>query len=213
MLFFCTSKISAKGGPKGKGGIPSKPKKKGGNIIETWTDGRINIILLNTGCATRKERLVTRKKNAEICTKAVGKVVLRWNMRQKNNEFIKDVENVHCSGLYRAVHKIANFGIPSTTYYKKKNVLWGHFEGPISSGYLAHCLQPFFMSIRTEFSVSYAIAESCDTDFASQVIYKPWVLSVSSKALVPDTAVWLPATNCVLLLHQLVIEPVTIHLM
>ncbi len=31
----------------------------------------------------------------------------------------------------------------------------------------------------------YTISESCDTDFADQVVYKPWVLSVSSEVLVP----------------------------
>ncbi len=45
------------------------------------------------------------------------------------------------------------------------------------------------MSIRIKFSASYsvlcAISESWDTDFAGQVD-KPWVLSVSSEALVPN---------------------------
>ncbi len=59
----------------------------------------------------------------------------------------------------------------------------------------------------------YAISEFCDTDFAGQVVYKPWVLSVSSEALIPITAILIPAGDCVLLLHQLVIGPVTVHLM
>ncbi len=59
----------------------------------------------------------------------------------------------------------------------------------------------------------YAILESCDTNFAGQVVYKPWGLSVSSEALMPITAILIPAADCVLLLHQLVIGPVTVHLM
>ncbi len=57
---------------------------------------------------------------------------------------------------------------------KKKGVRWD-FEGPVSSGYLAYCSHPFFMSIRIEFSASYfyAISVSHDTDFAGQVVYKP----------------------------------------
>ncbi len=46
-----------------------------------------------------------------------------------------------------------------------------------------------------------------------QVVYKPRVLSVSSEALMPVTAILIPAVDCVLLLHQLVIRPVTLHLM
>ncbi len=57
----------------------------------------------------------------------------------------------------------------------------------------------------------YAISESCDTDFAGQVVYKPRVLSVSSEALMPITTILMPAANCVLLLHQLIIGPVTVH--
>ncbi len=60
---------------------------------------------------------------------------------------------------------------------------------------------------------SYVVSESCDTDFAAQLVYKPRVLSVSSEALVPTTAIFIPAADCVLLLHQLVIGPVTVHLM
>ncbi len=46
-----------------------------------------------------------------------------------------------------------------------------------------------YTSIRIVFLMSciYAISESYDTDFASQVDYKPRVLSVSYKALVPIT--------------------------
>ncbi len=51
----------------------------------------------------------------------------------------------------------------------------------------------------------YAVSESCDTDFVGQVVYKPWVPSVSSEAFMPITAILIPAADCVLLLHQLVI--------
>ncbi len=57
----------------------------------------------------------------------------------------------------------------------------------------------------------YAISDSCDTDVAGQVLYKPWVLSVPYEALMPITAIFIPAANCVLLLHQLEIGPVTVH--
>ncbi len=46
-----------------------------------------------------------------------------------------------------------------------------------------------------------AMSESCDTIFAGQGVYIPWILSVSSEALMPITAILIPATNCVLLLH------------
>ncbi len=59
----------------------------------------------------------------------------------------------------------------------------------------------------------YAISESCDTDFTSQVVYKPWVLSASSEALMPITVILIPATDCMHLLHQLLIGPVTAHFM
>ncbi len=59
----------------------------------------------------------------------------------------------------------------------------------------------------------YAISESFDTGFAGQVVYKPWVLSVSSEAVMLITAILIPAADCVLMLHQLVIGPVTVHLM
>ncbi len=59
----------------------------------------------------------------------------------------------------------------------------------------------------------YAILQSCDSEFAGQVVYKPWVVSVSSEVLMPITAILISATDCVHLLHQLVIGPVTAHLM
>ncbi len=43
------------------------------------------------------------------------------------------------------------------TSKKKKGVVRWDFEGPISSGYLAHCSHPFFMSIRIGFSASYSM--------------------------------------------------------
>ncbi len=35
---------------------------------------------------------------------------------------------------------------------KKKGVTKWNLEGPVNSGYLAHCSHPFFMSIYIEFS-------------------------------------------------------------
>ncbi len=47
----------------------------------------------------------------------------------------------------------------------------------------------------------YAISESYDTNFAGQFVYKPWVLSVSSEALMLLTAVFITAADCVLRLN------------
>ncbi len=48
--------------------------------------------------------------------------------------------------------------------------------------------------------------------FSGQVVYKPWVLSVFSEALVPIIrTILIPAADCMLLLHQPVIGPVTVH--
>ncbi len=56
----------------------------------------------------------------------------------------------------------------------KKSVLRWNLEGPISSDYLPHCSHPFFMSIRRVFGVLlFAMSQSCDTNFAGQVLYKP----------------------------------------
>ncbi len=121
---------------------------------------------------------------------------------------------------------------------KKAAVRW-NLEGPINSGYLAHCSHsssraftlwerccevgpwgphrlrifsplriPFFASIRVVFSLSYmyTISESYDTNFSGHVVYKPWVLSVSSEALVPIAAILIPAVD------QLVTGLIIIHL-
>ncbi len=59
----------------------------------------------------------------------------------------------------------------------------------------------------------YVVLESCDINFAGQVVYKPWsLLAVSSEALMPIIAILIPAADCELLLHHLVIGPVTVHL-
>ncbi len=80
--------------------------------------------------------------------------------------------------------------------YLKKGVVRWDLEGPISSGYLAHCSHTFFMSIRIDFSASYSmLSQSCDTNFAGQVLYKPWSLSMSSEALVPIIAILIPAAD------------------
>ncbi len=86
-------------------------------------------------------------------------------------------------------------------------------EGPITSGYLAHCSHPFFMSIRLEFSASYSmLCQSLVTPISLAKLFINPGLSVSSEALVPITAILIPAADCVLLLHQLVIGRVTVHL-
>ncbi len=104
----------------------------------------------------------------------------------------------------------------NTKLSKDKGVLrWDH-EGTISSDYLAQCPRLVFMSIRIEFSASYTMLSQgfvIPTSLIGQVVYKPSVLSVSSEALMLITAILIPAANCVLLLHQLVIGLVTVHLM
>ncbi len=97
-----------------------------------------------------------------------------------------------------------------------RTVSW-NLRSSISSGNIAHCSQPshlFFTTIRMVFLASYiyATSEYYDTDFACQVIYKPWVLSVSSEPLVPITAILIPAADRVLLLHQIATRTVTVHL-
>ncbi len=86
-------------------------------------------------------------------------------------------------------------------YHKKKTggVRWD-LRGPISSAYLAHCSHLFFTSIRIVLLASYiyAISESCDTYFAGWVVYKPWVLSMSTEALVLITVILMAAVDCVL---------------
>ncbi len=42
-------------------------------------------------------------------------------------------------------------------YKKKKGVVKWDLEGPISSGYLAHCSHPSFMNVHIEFSASYSM--------------------------------------------------------
>ncbi len=49
------------------------------------------------------------------------------------------------------------YKVPDSSARSKKGVVRWDLEGPISSGYLAHYSQPFFMSIRTEFSASYSM--------------------------------------------------------
>ncbi len=58
---------------------------------------------------------------------------------------------------------------------KKKGVVRWDLEGPISSGYLAHCSHLLFHehSHRVFGILLYGISEFCDTDFAGQVVYKP----------------------------------------
>ncbi len=74
---------------------------------------------------------------------------------------------------------------------------------PRKLGLFSPLLTPLFHEhLRRLFSfLLYAISESCDTIFADQVVYKPWVLSVSSEAFMPITAILIPAADCVHLLH------------
>ncbi len=104
--------------------------------------------------------------------------------------------------------------ITDENFLKKGAVRWD-LGGLISSGYLAHCSYLFFQKhSHNVFGILlYAISESYGTNFVGQVVSKPRVLSVPSEALVPITAILIPAADCILLLHQLVIGPVTVHSM
>ncbi len=97
---------------------------------------------------------------------------------------------------------------------KKKGIVRWDLEGPRSSDYLAHCSHLLFMSIRMEFSASYSMCylRALQHRLRWPGLYKPWVLSVSFEALMPIAAILILATDCMLLLHQLVIGSVTKYL-
>ncbi len=125
--------------------------------------------------------------------------------------------------IRKSLHSLNTKGILFTFlkskifWVKKKGVAKWDLEGPISSSYFSPLLTPLFYDHPHRVFIFgvllYAILESCNTDFAGQVVHKPWVLPVSSQTHMPITSILIPATDCVLLLHQLVIGPVTIHLM
>ncbi len=64
-----------------------------------------------------------------------------------------------CVAQYRVTKNSVTLIVPrlSLSIKKKKGVVRWDLEGPISSGYLAHCSHPFFTSIRIEFSASYSM--------------------------------------------------------
>ncbi len=72
--------------------------------------------------------------------------------------------------------------------------MWDH-QGPISTGYLAHYLHTFFMSIHIEFSASYSmLSQSLVTlTFLTRLFINSEFLS--SEAFVPITAFLIPATG------------------
>ncbi len=90
--------------------------------------------------------------------------------------------------------------------------MWGGPWRPHKLRLFSTLLTPLFNehSHRVFGVLLFAISESCDTDFAGQIIYKPWVLTVSSEALMSITTILIPATYCLLLLHQLVIVSVIV---
>ncbi len=64
----------------------------------------------------------------------------------------------------------------SNTDNKKKGVVRWDLEGPISSGYLAHCPHPFSISIPIEFSASYSmitLATKCTLQLLNWTFYYP----------------------------------------
>ncbi len=147
-------------------------------------------------------------------------VVLKWTWFQQDraaphatNLVIQCLKQKFgdCIIVWRAVFS----RLPRSPDLKKKGIVRWDLEGSISSGYLAHCSNPFFMSIHIEFSASYSmLSQSLVTPTSlARFFMNPRVLSVSSEALMPITAILIPATDCVHLLHQFVTGPVTAHSM
>ncbi len=97
-----------------------------------------------------------------------------------------------------------------------KKVLWGGNLGcPMSSDYLTHCSRLFFTSICIMFSASYSLLSQglmTPTSLARSFI-DPKFCRCPFEALMPITAILIPTVDCMLLLHQLVIGPITVHLM
>ncbi len=65
--------------------------------------------------------------------------------------------------------------------------------------------------LHSVFGILHLCCLSLVTSTSGKVVYKPLVLLVSSEAPVPTIANLIPATDYVLLLHQIVIGPVTVH--
>ncbi len=96
----------------------------------------------------------------------------------------------------------------------KKSAMKWDLRGTISSGYFAHCSHPFFMSICVEFSASYSMLSSglvTPTSLA-RLFINPEFCQCPLRRIC-QTAILIPAADCVLLLHLLVIGLVTVHLM
>ncbi len=55
------------------------------------------------------------------------------------------------------VMRLGSLNSCNQVWWKKKGVVRWDLEGPKSSGHLAHCSHPFFMSICIEFSASYSV--------------------------------------------------------
>ncbi len=113
----------------------------------------------------------------------------------------------------RQTSYISDRRLPTT--FKKKSVVRWDLEGPITSGYLAHCSHLFFMSIHIEFSASYSMLSQglvMPTSLARLFINPELCqcpLRRSCQLSYFDTCSRLRAS----VLHQLVIGPVTVHLM
>ncbi len=122
---------------------------------------------------------------------------------QKLNKFSRILcQNLNNFGKPMCFKFSLSFPLPKLQF--KERCCEVDLQGPISSDYLVHCSHPFFMSIRIAFSASYSLLSQS-------------LVTLTSLARLLIEFCQCPLrrscqSDCMLLLHQLVIGPVTVHL-